>query len=85
MSTGSRVSDVPTLLRLIQESAAMALEEYNKTGVPLPTLDSTDHHPLDDVVGSLTIKRAIRTLEAACEQLCVTLAPPGHTLVNVSQ
>lgn len=62
----------------------MALEEYNKTGVPLPTLDSTDHHPLDDVVGSLTIKRAIRTLEAACEQLCVTLAPPGHTLVNRS-
>lgn len=34
-------------------------------------------------LSTLPLKKAIRTLEAACGQLCATLAPPVHTIVNV--
>ncbi|TFL03932.1 S-adenosyl-L-methionine-dependent methyltransferase [Pterulicium gracile] len=33
-------------------------------------------------LSTLPLKKAIRTLEAACGQLCATLAPPVHTIVN---
>jgi hypothetical protein len=50
-------------------------------GHDAPSLDAP--HPLDYSQNALALKRAIRVLEGACEQLCTTLAQPGHTICNV--
>lgn len=74
---------VESLLALIKEAAFNALDEYEKTGQPTPTLDSLSKHPLDDAEDKLRLKKIISKLEGACEQLCTTLAPPTHTIMNV--
>jgi len=38
---------------------------------------------LDAVDDTVALKKAIRTLEGACQQLCATLAPPQHTVMNM--
>jgi hypothetical protein len=73
---------VVALVRLIENAANDALHEYEKDG-KLPTLDSVESHPLDSEI-NLNLKKTIRTLEGACDQLCTLLAPPAHTIVNVS-
>ncbi|EGN93498.1 hypothetical protein SERLA73DRAFT_64041 [Serpula lacrymans var. lacrymans S7.3] len=70
------------LLALINSSANEAIAEYDKAGQEVPTLDSTLSHPLDTALDSLALKKAIRVLEGACQQLCATLAPPQHTFVQ---
>ncbi|KAF9254151.1 S-adenosyl-L-methionine-dependent methyltransferase [Marasmius fiardii PR-910] len=77
-------TQVETLLQLIHSSTEEAMSEYEKTGHGIPTPDSATSHPLDDKLGALALRKAIRTLEAACERLCTTLAQPMHTLVNRS-
>ncbi|KAF9460000.1 O-methyltransferase-domain-containing protein [Collybia nuda] len=76
---------VDALLSLIKDSAYKALDEYEKHGQEAPTLDSLVTHPLDVEVNTVDLKRIIRTLEGACDQLCSTLAPPAHTVVNRGQ
>ncbi|KAF9484536.1 S-adenosyl-L-methionine-dependent methyltransferase [Pholiota conissans] len=80
-------AQVESLLALIKESAFQALDEYEKCGKDTPTLDSLQAHPLDrdDAVNKLELKKMIRTLEAACDQLCSTLAPPTHSVMKRSQ
>ncbi|EGO18879.1 hypothetical protein SERLADRAFT_480559 [Serpula lacrymans var. lacrymans S7.9] len=73
------------LLALINSSANEAIAEYDKAGQEVPTLDSTLSHPLDTALDSLALKKAIRVLEGACQQLCATLAPPQHTVINFVQ
>ncbi|KDR68931.1 hypothetical protein GALMADRAFT_77975 [Galerina marginata CBS 339.88] len=73
---------VEALLTIIRESAFKALEEYEKTGQATPTLDSLDSHPLDAADDKLGLKKILSKLEGACEQLCTTLAPPTHTIMN---
>lgn len=80
MSTRAQVE---SLLSIITEAAYNALEQYETTGVPAPILDSTKEHPLDQVDDSIALKKMISQLEGACEQLCTTLAPPSHTIMNV--
>lgn len=74
---------VVSLLAHINEAAFKALEEYEKYGQATPTLDSLNKHPLDDAEDKLQLKKTISKLEGACEQLCATLAPPTHTIMNV--
>ncbi len=81
--SGSGRDSVQALLKIIQNAATEALQEYEKAGAEVPSLDSTSPHPLDSSLENLTLKKAVRTLEGACEQLCSTLAPPAHTLFNV--
>ena len=69
------------LLALINSAAQEAIAVYEKTGdVPSPETA----HALDNSRGSLGLRNAVRILEGACEQLCTTLAPPRHTLLNAS-
>lgn len=75
---------IKALLKLISKSADDALLEYEKTGHDVPSLDSTEPHPLDSMTDNIIMKKAIRLLEGACDQLCTTLAPPAHTILNVS-
>lgn len=76
-------AQVESLLALIKESAFKALDEYEKYGKDTPTLESLQAHPLDEEVNKLEFKKIVRTLEAACDQLCSTLAPPTHSVMKV--
>ncbi|KAG6815854.1 hypothetical protein H0H87_010745 [Tephrocybe sp. NHM501043] len=76
---------IETLLRLVNSSAQDALAQYEKHGFEVPILSSTTSHPLDTSDESLELRKAIRVLEGACEQLCSSLAPPIHTIVNKGQ
>ncbi|KAJ7161877.1 S-adenosyl-L-methionine-dependent methyltransferase [Mycena crocata] len=78
-------AQVEALLALINNAAYQAVSEYDKTGTDVPILGSVDPHPLDGSIDTSALKKAIRVLEAACEQLCVTLAPPDHTIINRTQ
>jgi len=74
-------SKLDTLLALLNSAAQEAIAEYESTG-EVPSTDSA--HPLDAKPPTLALRNALRVLEGACEQLCTTLAPPAHTLLNVS-
>ncbi|KAF8197017.1 S-adenosyl-L-methionine-dependent methyltransferase [Pholiota molesta] len=78
-------AQVESLLALIKESAFKALDEYERYGKDTPTLESLQAHPLDEEVNKLEFKKIVRTLEAACDQLCSTLAPPTHSVMKRSQ
>lgn len=78
-------SEVEALLGLINNATREAMDVYEKSGHGIPSVYSAQKHPLDTETTSLVLKKAIRVLEGACEQLCSTLAPPTHTLLNVSQ
>jgi hypothetical protein len=79
------MSQVNALVSLITSATRDAVAEYEKHGHEPPSLDLSEPHPLDAELPSLALKKAIRTLESACERLCTTLAPPLHTIVNVSR
>lgn len=81
MSSGA--DSVHSLLTLITESATSALAQYEQHGMSVPSLDTIAPHPLDLEEDMLQLRKIIRTLEAACDQLCATLAPPVTSIVNV--
>ncbi|KAG9311544.1 S-adenosyl-L-methionine-dependent methyltransferase [Chiua virens] len=70
------------LLEIINTSARQAIAEYKKGGHEVPTIYSKTSHPIDFANDTLALKRAVRLLEGACQQLCASLAPPQHTLHN---
>jgi hypothetical protein len=74
---------VDALLALIISATRDATAEYELTGHGIPSPDSQSTHPLDSSPDALALKKAIRVLEGACEQLCTTLAQPMHTIANV--
>ncbi|GLB41603.1 putative S-adenosyl-L-methionine-dependent methyltransferase [Lyophyllum shimeji] len=77
---------IESLLELIQQSAYAALDEYEKHGTATPPLDSLLPHAFDNFeANTVGLKKAIRQLEGACDQLCSTLAPPAHTIANRAQ
>lgn len=67
------------LAELITKSVQTVLSEYAAASRPVPSLDSTD-----PTLVNPPIREAIRVLESACAQLCVSVAPANHILVNVS-
>ncbi|KII93697.1 hypothetical protein PLICRDRAFT_401684 [Plicaturopsis crispa FD-325 SS-3] len=73
---------IDALLALITSSAQQAVAEFKQCGHGVPSIDHA--HPNDTIVDSLSMRKAIQTLEGACEQLCSTLAQPAHTLINRS-
>ncbi|KAH0581808.1 hypothetical protein H2248_011490 [Termitomyces sp. 'cryptogamus'] len=76
---------IESLLKLINSSAQDALAQYEKHNLDIPLLSSTASHPLDTTNETLELRKAIRVLEGACDQLCTALAPPIHTIVNMGQ
>jgi hypothetical protein len=82
--TDSNELKVEVLLDIINSSAREAMKEYKKNGHGVPGADSTTFHPLDLATDTLVLRKAIRLLEGACHQLSAVLAPPQHTVFNVS-
>lgn len=78
-------AQLEALLEIINSSARQAIAEYKKGGNEVPTIHSKDNHPIDFANDSLALKKAVRLLEGASQQLCASLAPPQHTLMNVSR
>ncbi|KAK1217854.1 hypothetical protein PQX77_019474 [Marasmius sp. AFHP31] len=75
---------VQALLRLINTASEDAMKAYEQHG-EVPALDSTSKHPLDVAEDAVALRKAVRILEGACEQLCDLLAPPAHTVINRAQ
>ncbi|KAG2366734.1 O-methyltransferase-domain-containing protein [Suillus spraguei] len=80
----SNKAKLEALLTLINTSARNAIALYEQHG-DVPSIDQTGFHPLDEAVDQVALKSAIRTLEGACAQICTTLAPPAHTVINLVQ
>jgi len=81
----SNKAKIEALLKLVNSAAQQAIAEYENAGGDVPSIDSTELHPLDDAIDQVALKTAVRTLEGACAQLCTTLAPPSHTAINLVQ
>lgn len=75
---------VEVLLGIINSSAREAMAAYKNSGHGVPGADSSTFHPLDLATDTLALRKAIRLLEGACDQLNTILAPPQHTVYNVS-
>ncbi|KAG1847271.1 S-adenosyl-L-methionine-dependent methyltransferase [Suillus tomentosus] len=73
---------VEALLDIINSSARKAMAEYKNTQHGVPSVDAGTFHPLDLATDTLALRKAIRLLEGACEQLNTILAPPQHTAYN---
>jgi len=72
------------LLELITSSARAAIQEYKQAAGassradPVPSIHDPEFHPLDTAQDTVRLKKAVRTLEGAAQQLAATLAPPQH-------
>jgi len=84
-TTTSGRPELEGLLKLINSATHDAMAIYEESGHGVPSINSPDPHPLDTKAATRALKTAIRVLEGACEQLCTTIAPPGHILANRSQ
>lgn len=68
------------LAALITQSAQAVMTEYAAASRTVPSLDNTD---ASKTVINPPILEAVRVLESACAQLCATVAPAEHIMVNV--
>ena len=80
----STEAQLESLLEVINSSARQAIAEYKKGGNDVPTINSPEFHPLDNSAHNVVLRKAVRVLEGACQQLCASLAPPQRTVLNVS-
>lgn len=67
------------LAALINESVQTVLAEYAAVSRVVPSLDCAD--PAQTLVNR-TIRDTVRVLEAACAQLCASVAPAEYTMTN---
>lgn len=82
---GTEDSHLHDLVTLITSSVDDIISEYKTTGASIPLLDSAVDGPFDAPErASERLLRTIRIVEAACAQLCATIASPALSLVNVS-
>lgn len=75
------------LVSLIQTAVADVIDEHALIGATVPHIDSqsTTPGPLDEPdEATPRLLKAIRTVEAACAQLCASITSPALSLVNVS-
>ena len=77
-------AQVKALLSIINKATQDALSAYADSKEDVPSLMSTDERSVLSMANNLALKRAVRVLEGACEQLCATLAPPGQSIVDVN-
>lgn len=76
-------SEIFSLISLITDAASSIEYYYQANGESIPSLDNSQSHPVDNTPYPADIRRAIQTIEGACLQLCATVAPPSHTILNV--
>ncbi|KAH7875000.1 S-adenosyl-L-methionine-dependent methyltransferase [Lentinula edodes] len=88
MLTNTRAFDnthITALTDLINNAVNDVIIEYAAVGHAVPSLDTLEPGPfqhLKDTPGRMT--RAIQIIEAACAQLCSSIAPPGSIMINKS-
>ncbi|KAK7453205.1 hypothetical protein VKT23_011885 [Stygiomarasmius scandens] len=79
----SGLSDITKLAELISQSVSTVCAEYTSAGKVLPPLDSTESGSFDaPEKTNEVLQAAIKTIEAACAQLSVAVANPGHVITN---
>lgn len=72
------------LVDLISSSVREVIEAYSDARQDAPSLDSLDDGPLETPATTpFNVTRARQIIEAACAQLCATIAQPGDCIVNV--
>jgi len=74
----SAEDQLKALLEIIQTSTLQAIAEYKKDGNEVPTIYSKTSHPIDSSTDTVVLKKAVRSLVGACQQLCASLVPPQH-------
>ncbi|KAJ7637687.1 S-adenosyl-L-methionine-dependent methyltransferase [Mycena polygramma] len=85
MLANSGLADIVALSDLISNAVKDVVAEYTAAQVSLPSLSSTSPGPFDTPESmSANLVKAIRTIEAACTQLSVSVASPGHVIMNRS-
>ncbi|KAF9235942.1 S-adenosyl-L-methionine-dependent methyltransferase [Melanogaster broomeanus] len=70
-------AQLEALLDIINTSARQAIAEYKNGGNNVPTINSQAFHPIDFATDTVALKKAVRLLEGACQQL--------HTVINFAQ
>ncbi|KAI0818887.1 S-adenosyl-L-methionine-dependent methyltransferase [Irpex lacteus] len=70
----SPADDIRRLVQLINTAAEDAIQQYESSGSGVPSITSNAWPKLPQDV--LPLKRSLRILEGACQQLIVTLTPP---------
>ncbi|KAH9922934.1 S-adenosyl-L-methionine-dependent methyltransferase [Fomitopsis serialis] len=75
-------AEVLALLKLVNQATNDALAAYEASGEDVPSLTSLDTKSLSSMSDNLALKKAVRLLEGASDQLCATLAPPANTVIN---
>lgn len=73
------------LVDIITSSVKEAVEAYKAYTPEVPPINTAEPGPFDSSENvSTKLNQAVKLLEGACAQLCATIAPAGHTIVNVS-
>ncbi|RDB28281.1 3-O-methyltransferase 2 [Hypsizygus marmoreus] len=76
-------SQAVALADLIAAQVQVIVTAYSASGQTIPSLDSTTAGPFDEPANTpANISMAIQLIEAACAQLCATVASPGHSITK---
>ncbi|KAJ4479216.1 S-adenosyl-L-methionine-dependent methyltransferase [Lentinula aciculospora] len=78
-------SHIIALTGLINKAVQDVITEYAAVGQAIPSLDTLESGPFqvpEEIPTRLT--KAIKIIEAACAQLCYSVAPPGSVMVHKS-
>ena len=79
-----RGGQISALAKLISDASKVVEAHYAKSSKPyVPSLDSTEPHPIDNQLTGKEFRTAVQTIEGACAQLSATVARPSHTIINV--
>lgn len=80
----THAAQLTTLVELISSSVKEVIAAYDAAGRDAPSLDSLDEGLLETPATTPpNLRQARQIIEAACAQLCVTIAQPGDCVVNV--
>ncbi|KIJ46288.1 hypothetical protein M422DRAFT_165428 [Sphaerobolus stellatus SS14] len=71
------------LLAHITSAVNVIKSEYSKKGHTIPSLDSPDIHPFDLEEPSIALSDAMKTVDAACEELIATVVNPYRRMADV--
>ncbi|KAJ6544755.1 S-adenosyl-L-methionine-dependent methyltransferase [Mycena vulgaris] len=75
------IQEILALSKLISNAVTDIVDGY--TGHSMPSLHSVQPGPFDAPENTpIKVSKAIRTIEAACAQLSLTVASPGHVVLN---
>ena len=78
----SPVEEIRALLALINTAAEDAIKQYESSGCGVPSIKEATTPKLPE--DSLSLKKSLRVLEGASQQLLATLTPPELYVYTVS-